>query len=124
MLDRTVVVVSEDTDVLVLVSALTPSNSEIFFIKPARPNKGEKLYSSKSLSHIPSILENILFLHAFTGCDTVSAISNQGKPKFLKTFLNSPDLAMHAKKFKEIGLTVDKIWQSTNFSHVWCCDYF
>ena len=109
--DRTVVVVSEDTDVLVLVTALTPSNSEIFFIKPARPNKGEELYSSKSLSHIPSILENILFLHAFTGCDTVSATSNQGKTKFLKTFKNSPDLAIHANKFKEIGLTIDEIFQ-------------
>ena len=74
-------------------------------MKPARLNKGEELYSPKSFSYIPSILEIILFLHAFTGCDTVSATFHQGKTKFLKTFKNNPDLSMHAKKFKEVGLT-------------------
>ncbi|KAJ8926145.1 hypothetical protein NQ314_021513, partial [Rhamnusium bicolor] len=100
-INKKVVVVTEDTDVLVLVAALTPSDSEVFVLKPARRNKAEELYSSKSLDHLPSVLENILFLHAFTGCDTVSATFYQGKVKFFKTFQINPDLAIHARKFKE-----------------------
>ncbi|KAL3265484.1 hypothetical protein HHI36_009688 [Cryptolaemus montrouzieri] len=69
--NKIVVVLSEDTDV--------PSTSHfshsiyLFFLKPARPNKAEEVYSSRSLNHIPSVLENISFLHSFIGCDTVSA---------------------------------------------------
>ncbi|KAL3282422.1 hypothetical protein HHI36_005607, partial [Cryptolaemus montrouzieri] len=40
--NKIVVVVSEDTDVLVLVTALTSSTFEIFFLKPAQPNKAEE----------------------------------------------------------------------------------
>ena len=107
--NKKVVVVTEDTDVLVLVAALTPTNSEVFVLKPARPNKAEELYSSKSLCHLPSVWENILFLHAFTGCDTVSATFYQGKIKFFNIFQNNPDLAMHAQKFKEVGLSIEHI---------------
>ena len=83
---KKVVIVAEDTDILVLTTALTPTNSEIFVLKPSRPNVPEKVYSSKSLDHLPTVLENILLLHAITGCDTVSATFNQGKKKFFNTF--------------------------------------
>lgn len=91
------------------IAALTPTNSEIFFLKPARPNKAEEVYSSRSLDHIPSVLENILFLHAFTGCNTVSATFFQGKIKFFKTFQNNPDLAQEARHFKEVCQSLEKI---------------
>ena len=57
-----VVIVAEDTDILVLLAALTPSNVERFLLKPARPNKPEELYSSKSLSHMASVADNILLM--------------------------------------------------------------
>ncbi|XP_054709324.1 kinesin-like protein KIF11-A [Uloborus diversus] len=44
----------------------------------------------------PYIRENILFLHAFSGCDTTSALFRQGKKKFVKilncTVLQQTDL--------------------------------
>ena len=83
---KKVVIVAEDTDILVLTTALTPSNLEIYLLKPSRLTVPEKTYSSRSLDNLPIVLDNILLLHAITGCDTVSATFNQGKLKFVKTF--------------------------------------
>ena len=58
---------------------------------------------------LPQILENILFLHAFTGYDAVSATNGHGKLSFLKTFEKNPDLAFHAAQFKREGQTYDSI---------------
>ncbi|KAF2901842.1 hypothetical protein ILUMI_04345 [Ignelater luminosus] len=72
--NKKVVVVSEATDIAVLVVALTPSNLELYVLKPSRSMKQEELYSSKSLDHLDKcVAENTLFLHAITDCDTVSA---------------------------------------------------
>ena len=42
------VIVSEDTDVLVLLIALTGSNEQVYFLKLGKQNKENTLYSSKS----------------------------------------------------------------------------
>ncbi|GBN28570.1 hypothetical protein AVEN_59824-1 [Araneus ventricosus] len=58
-----VAVVGEDVDLLVIMT--TSTNSENSFS--------------------PHIRNNILFLHAFGGCDTTSALFRQGKKKFINS---------------------------------------
>lgn len=71
---------STDSDRTIVTTAMR------FTMKPARQNEPDELYSSKSLEHLPSVQENILLLHAITGCDTVSATFGRGKIKFFNTF--------------------------------------
>lgn len=70
---KNVVIVSEDIDVLVILTALVDEDREIYFLKPSRGKVQQKIFSSKSLENsFPKCKEHILFLHAFTGCDTTS----------------------------------------------------
>lgn len=110
-LNRKVVIVAEDTDVLVLLTALTPNNLHIFFLKPGRPNIHEAVYDSRSLNNNPTVKENILFLHAFTGCDTVSATLGKGKISYLKIFEKNKDLEKHAKMFYTPGLNIEELFE-------------
>lgn len=74
-----VIIICEDTDVLVILTALAPNDKEIFFIKPPRGKTNAKLYSSRSLNNHPVMKSNILFIHAMSGCDTTSAFYRKGK---------------------------------------------
>ncbi|KYN21449.1 hypothetical protein ALC57_06175 [Trachymyrmex cornetzi] len=82
--DKKVVVVSEDIDVLVILTALA-EDQEIYFLKP-KSSSGtvrKKIFSTKSLdSRYANVKKRILFAHAFTGCDTTSAFFNRGKKSF------------------------------------------
>lgn len=79
-------IVSEDTDVLVLTIALTPSDKTIYFLKLGKQGKENTVYTSKSFDTNPFCKENILFLHAFTGCDTTSCFYNKGKKSIFNYF--------------------------------------
>ena len=46
---RSVIIVGEDTDLVVLMVALTPRDEEIFFLKPSRGKKESLLYTSAEL---------------------------------------------------------------------------
>ena len=57
-----VVIVSEDTDVLVLLNALAKEEKEVYFIKPGKGKTGRKIYFSKSLhTTFPKCQEHIFF---------------------------------------------------------------
>lgn len=79
-----VVIVGEDVDLLVILTALTGSNPNICFLKQGKGNIDNKLYTPTSLKYSSIVRDNILFVHAFSGCDTTSAFFNQAKLKFLK----------------------------------------
>ena len=56
-----VVVVVEDIDVLVLLTALTPPHREMYFFKPAKGTISTKIYSNKNLKEtLPMCKEYIL----------------------------------------------------------------
>lgn len=78
-----VFIIGEDVDLLILLTALAPAYSNIYLRKPGRGNTAERLYSAHSLKH-KEVAENILFLHAFSGCDATSALFNQGKKSFVR----------------------------------------
>ena len=42
--------VGEDVDLLILLTARTPIDKVIYFLKPGRPQQRTEMYSSKSLS--------------------------------------------------------------------------
>lgn len=85
-----VVVVGEDTDLLVILVALTPSTSKLFFLKPGRGSADNKLYCSQDIQHL-SFSGSLLFIHSFSGCDTTSAIYNRSKATMVKLFQKNPD---------------------------------
>lgn len=82
MLSFTCVFVVEDIDLLVVLTAKARDHENIFLLKPARGKIAEMLYSTQSLKYKEAVGKNILFLHAIGGCDTTSALFNQGKLKF------------------------------------------
>lgn len=81
---RTPVIVAQDTDIVVLTIALTSKNQTIYLLKPGKSGQEKELYSSRSLDNRNFIRDHILFLHAFTGCDTVSAIYRRTKNKIIE----------------------------------------
>jgi hypothetical protein len=83
---NTTVVVGEGVDLLVLLTARTPIDKVIYFLKLGKARQKTEIYSSKSLSAYPKCQNHILFLHATTGYDTTSAMFRRGKTTVLKLF--------------------------------------
>ncbi|GBL72735.1 hypothetical protein AVEN_127967-1 [Araneus ventricosus] len=77
-----IVVDGEDIDLLVIMAASINSEN-IFFLKPGRGKAEGALYCAATLNIAPQIRDNILFFHAFSGCDTISALFRQEKKKFI-----------------------------------------
>lgn len=84
-----VVIVGEDIDLLVLMTALGQSFSNLFYLKPGRGSAGDLFFSTKSFKFDPG---SILFIHAFSGCDTTSAIFGQGKIKLCNIVNKFPEM--------------------------------
>lgn len=107
-----VVIVSEDTDVMVLLTALTPNDNEIIFVKPKKGKSAPKVYSSRSLDHCPVMKSNILFIHAMSGCDTTSAFYRKGKLKLVSLVKKSSGLAQSISLFKEPNAPLHKLLEA------------
>lgn len=60
-------------------------------MKLSKGKTDQKIYSSTSFQY-PDIANHILFLYAFTGCDTTSTFFRQGKIKFIKLFQRDDNL--------------------------------
>lgn len=104
------VVVSEDTDVLLLLNALTPKDKIIYFLKPVRGKVPEKVYSSQNTLQYtekrktvlyPNATKHVLFLHAFSGSDTTSAFFNKGKLSAVKAFEENNEIWDCASTFEK-----------------------
>ena len=95
----TVAVIGEDVDLVVLLVALSPPDRNIYFLKPGRGKVEAKIFSTKQLQELP-FSQSILFLHAFSGCDTTSAIyKKKSKATMVTQFKKNPD------QMKEIAET-------------------
>ncbi|GBM72837.1 hypothetical protein AVEN_17886-1 [Araneus ventricosus] len=73
-------VVGEDIDFLVLLTGLAPMKENLYFRKCGKGRTPDVLYSTTSFKYKFSRMT--LFIHAFSGCDTTSALFGHGKPKF------------------------------------------
>jgi len=63
---NSIIVVGEDLDLLIALF----SSKNIYFRKSGKGKITEKLYSTHSFKFGKISAKNILFLHAFSGCDT------------------------------------------------------
>ena len=82
-----VTIVGEDTDILVLLlHHWAPSMANIFLRSEPKKNSGLKLVNIErySMKLSPAVKNNLLFVHAWGGCDTTSATFGHGKSKILK----------------------------------------
>ncbi|KAJ8886650.1 hypothetical protein PR048_012862 [Dryococelus australis] len=102
-----VFIVREDIDLLVRIVALAKGHSNVYFQKTSKGKAIEPIYSLQSFQVEKTVADNILFLHAFSRCDTTTAIFDQGKKKFMKVLENSEKLNQTVQVFKEEGLDSD-----------------
>jgi hypothetical protein len=71
----------------------------LYILKPGKEKISQQIYSTKSIID-KTVADHILFLHAFSGCDTTSALFNQGKMKFINVLRKNPDLNEIIQVFK------------------------
>lgn len=105
--DSAAVVIGEDIDLAVLLIARTLSDQDIILVKPNRGKVPTTLYSTQELQ--AKGLNSILFLHAFTGCDTTSAAFRKSKIGLCKLYLKSREIQEAAKVFYHPSSTPEQI---------------
>lgn len=100
-------IIGDDTDLLVLLLHHLPNQAhDLYFLpEPKKGSKHPKLWNIQDLkSTLPAeISANILFLHAFLGCDTTSRIFGVGKGALLKKIQTSSILKEAAKTFNNLN---------------------
>ena len=107
---NTVAVVGEDVDLLVLLTALAPEDRNITFLKPGRGRVPARQYSSSDLqAFLSSLKDYILFLHAASGCDTVSSCFGQGKHKLFRLLQSREELRKYAAVFNSRSSTHETV---------------
>ena len=68
-----VVVVGTDVDLLILLIQLSKQDSQIYMYKPGNGKCPHKVFSISCIQqHLPEASSTLLFLHAMTGCDTIT----------------------------------------------------
>ena len=100
-----VTVVADDTDILILLLYFWNSKMEEIVLKHEKrgPHGLEKLvYIDQIATHLDNaIRNNLLFIHAFTGCDTTSAIHGKGKQSIFKYIKESEEVRRCCQIFKD-----------------------
>ena len=100
------VVVGTDTDLLVMLVARTTTTTDIYMLCRSSPTT---LYSILEIQRaIGDTKKYLLFLHAVTGCDTVSAIYRQGKRKAFNIVHKKKDYDM-LDTFTKTGSTHEEV---------------
>ena len=90
--------IADDTDILVmLVHMWDQTMGDLFLRHEARKSikKNLEIISIKNVAFsLPShVKENVLFIHAWGGCDTTSVLFGQGKAAVLKIVESNGDFA-------------------------------
>lgn len=107
---ESVVVVANDTDILVLLIALANNNHAIYMLEPGNVKKPQKMFNISELQHaFKDIKDIILFLHAVSGTDTTSAIFKKGKKLVYKILSSNTNLNRKVRLFYEPSVTPDEI---------------
>lgn len=97
-INNDIVIVGQDIDLLVLFIHFASCFERIYFYKPAIGKSKEKYFDKNSFKKT-DLKEIILFLHAFSGCDTTSAFSGLGKKRICEVFKKYKDLRKDVKVF-------------------------
>lgn len=105
-----VVIVGEDTDLLVLLVSLAPRWKNILLLKPGSVRRSPKIYSSYNLQQaLGDLTSSLLFTHAMSGCDTTSAPYGKGKKKAFALMDNDRELREEVAVFNYPDSSPDAI---------------
>ena len=103
-----VIIVSEDTDVLVLRLAFKSFIPSSMFIKCSSQTRVKYLDVSRIVERIgASTCKSLPGFHAFTGCDTVSAFQRRGKVLVFRIMAQD-------EGFQEVFQGLGREWQLSN----------
>ncbi|GBN76447.1 hypothetical protein AVEN_147681-1 [Araneus ventricosus] len=107
-----VVIIGDDIDLLfILIGIFTFDN--VYFLKPGKEKIGEKIFSPHTALE-KTIADNILFVHAMSGCDATSVLFNYSKIKFVQTLKNNPHLTKVIEIFKSPNITPEAVVDARN----------
>ncbi|GBM74753.1 hypothetical protein AVEN_197996-1 [Araneus ventricosus] len=108
-----VVFIGEDIDLFViLIGIFTIVN--VYFLKPGKEKIAQNIFSSH-VALEKTTADNILFIHAMSGCGTTSALFNYGKMKCMEILKNNHNLLKVIEIFKNPDITLEAIvdaWSS------------
>lgn len=107
--DNSVIIVAEDIDILVILAARVPPSTILYFMKPGKGSTKQQLFCTTRFNLPPCVQENILFLHAFSGCDTTSSFHRQGKMKFVTLLKSNEELQTAVRVFRDVNANSDEI---------------
>ena len=91
---KAIIIVSEDTDVFILSLAFCQDIQACIYQKCGKQTRTRLIDISKIASAVGNDLcKALIGLHAFTGCDSVSAFAGRGKLNALKIMKAKPEIA-------------------------------
>ncbi|GBN81406.1 hypothetical protein AVEN_107699-1 [Araneus ventricosus] len=109
----TVAIIGEDVDLIMILISLKPAESDIYFMKPGKGKVEAKIFSTRKLQKELSFAQTILLLHAFSGCDTASAIYRKSKASTVNLYKNQlSQMKNNADIFYNPSSTSDAISQA------------
>ncbi|GFR68590.1 hypothetical protein ElyMa_002025600 [Elysia marginata] len=102
--DTDIIIRSPDTDVFLLLIAFCQKYTHPIYFDTGMGNKRKMIHIQTLCQKIEQdVLDSILGLNAFTGCDVNSAFVQKGKSKPLNILKKNPEFA---PVFKELGSSV------------------
>ncbi|GBN02979.1 hypothetical protein AVEN_255935-1 [Araneus ventricosus] len=107
-----VVVIGEDIDLFVILIGIFTFDN-VYFLQPGKGKFTEKIFSPLTALE-KTTADNILFIHAMSGCDTTSALFNYSKMKFVQTLKNNPDLLKEIEIFKNPDIIPEAVVDTGN----------
>ena len=120
-----VTVYADDTDILcLLVHHFPTAENPIYLANMKRKgNANRECFNIEDIVKNSNTIKHILFAHAFTGCDTTSAIYNFGKTSIIMKLQGDRQLTEIASVFyenqkspQEVGNASIQIFEKLNFS--------
>ena len=109
---RDVTVVGEDTDLLILLlyfSITLPSSSHrLTFRSDIHNTTAHDIFSYRDILGT-ELSNHLLFLHAFSGCDTTSSFFSIGKQTFFKLYLKNEEFRKLAEIFTSTTSNHDEV---------------
>jgi hypothetical protein len=103
----TTAVVADDTDIAVmLLYHYTDEMDDIFLLQP---NSNSMWSMKKSQNQIMDIKEHLLFIHAFSGCDTTSSTYEKGKASAVAQLRKSVQLRQCSRVITSVESTPHEV---------------
>ena len=108
-------VVADDTDILVLLlhHHRSTAMADIFLLseETKRQRQGIKFINVRRLANLlgETLVSHLLFIHAWSGCDTTFAIFNQGKAAILRKLEKSEEVHEISRLFNCDNVTQEQV---------------